>query len=41
MKIAVIANIPREEIITIELDTVYLGHAIKRFRANYAYISET
>jgi len=40
MKIAVIANIPREEIITIELDTVYLGDAIKRFRTNYAYITE-
>ena len=40
MKIEVVANIPREEIITIELDMVYLGDAIKRFRTNYAYITE-
>ena len=41
MKIEVVANIPREEIITIELDMVYLGDAIKRFRTNYAYITES
>ena len=41
MKIEVVANIPREEKITVELDMMYLGDAIKRFRANYAYITES
>ena len=36
MKIEVVANIPREEKITIELDMMYLGDAIKRFKTNYA-----
>jgi len=41
MNIDVVANIPREEKITIELDMMYLGDAIKRFRTNYAYITES
>ena len=41
MKLEVVANIPREEKITVELDMMYLGDAIKRFRKNYAYITET
>ena len=40
MKIEVVANVPREEKITVELDMMYLGDAIKRFRTNYAYITE-
>jgi len=41
MKIEVVANIPKEEKITIEFDMLYLGDAIKRFRTSYAYITET
>ena len=41
MNIVVVANIPREEKITIELDMLYLGDAIKRFKANYAYITKS
>ena len=41
MKIEVVANIPWEEKITVELDMMYLGDAIKRFRTNYAYITES
>ena len=41
MKIDVVANIPREEKITLELDMMYLGDAIKRFKTNYAYITES
>ena len=41
MKIEVVANIPSEEKITVELDMMYLGDAIKRFRTNYAYITES
>ena len=41
MKIEVVANVPREEKITVELDMMYLGDAIKRFRKNYAYITES
>ena len=41
MKIEVVANIPREKKITVELDMMYLGDAIKRFRTNYAYITES
>ena len=41
MKIEVVADIPREEKITVELDMMYLGDAIKRFRTNYAYITES
>jgi hypothetical protein len=41
MNIVVVANIPREEKITIELDMLYLGDAIKRFKANYAYITNS
>lgn len=39
MKIDVIANITREQKITIELDMMYLGDALKRFKTNYAYIT--
>jgi len=41
MKIEVIANISREEKITIDLDMMYLGDALKRFKTNYAYITKT
>ena len=41
MKIEVVANISREEKITVELGMMYLGDAIKRFRTNYAYITES
>ena len=41
MKIEVVANIPSEEKITVELDMMYLGDALKRFRTNYAYITES
>jgi hypothetical protein len=41
MEIEVVADIPSEEKITVELDMMYLGHAIKRFRTNYAYITES
>jgi len=41
MKIEVIANITREQKITIELDMMYLGDALKRFKTNYAYITKT
>ena len=41
MKIEVIANIPREEKITIDLDMIYLEDALKRFKINYAYIAKT
>jgi len=41
MKIEVVANLSREEKITVEFDMMYLGDAIKRFRKNYAYITET
>jgi hypothetical protein len=40
MKIEVVANIPKEERITVEFDMMYLGDAIKRFRTSYAYITE-
>jgi hypothetical protein len=41
MKIEVIANIPREQKITTELDMMYLEDALKRFKTNYAYITKT
>ena len=41
MKIEVVANIPSEDKITVELDMMYLGDALKRFRTNYAYITES
>jgi hypothetical protein len=40
MKIEVVANIPREQKITIEFDMLDLGDAIKRFRTSYAYITK-
>jgi hypothetical protein len=41
MNIDVVAKIPREDKITIELDMMYLGDAIKKFKTNYAYISKS
>ena len=41
MQIEVVANIPREEKITIELDMMYLEDALKRFKTNYAYITRS
>jgi hypothetical protein len=41
MKIEVVVNIPKEKKITVELDMMYLGDAIKRLRTDYAYITES
>jgi hypothetical protein len=41
MKIEVVANIPWEDKITIELDMMYLENALKRFKTNYAYVAKT
>ena len=39
MNIDVVANIPREEKITVDLDMMYLGDVLKRFRTDFAYIT--
>lgn len=41
MKIDIVANIPREQKITIEFDMMYLEDALKRFKTNYAYITKS
>ena len=41
MNIEVVANIPKEEKITIEFDMMPLGEAIKRFRTSYAYVAKS
>jgi hypothetical protein len=41
MKIEVFVNIPQEVKITIALDMMYLGDALKKFKKNYAYITES
>lgn len=41
MNIDVVADIPREDKITVDLDMMYLGDAIKKFKKNYAYITES
>jgi hypothetical protein len=41
MNIEVVADVPKDEKITIEFDMMYLGDAIKRFKTSYAYITNT
>jgi len=41
LNIEVVANILKEEKITIEFDKLYLGDALKRFKTSYAYITES
>jgi len=41
MEIDVVANVPSEQKITIELDMMYLEEALKRFKTNYAHITKS